>query len=69
MLLPLLRRQVLKGRSMNARSYHRSAVLAFPKTVEYADPIEGPPRRPGIGRWIAASAFALLFLFLISART
>lgn len=30
------------------------------------DPL--PERRPGIGRWLAVSAFALLFLYLITAR-
>lgn len=63
MLLSLLRRQILKDRSMNRRSYHRSAVMAFPKTVEYANPIEGP-QGPGRSLWLAKVG-CVVFWFLL----
>ena len=42
----LAKRQLVgEVNDMNARSYPRSSVLAFPKTTEYACAIERSPRR------------------------
>jgi hypothetical protein len=44
---------------MTTRQYDRNSMLAFPKTAEYADPIERPEAREAICGFILACAIGI----------
>lgn len=50
---------------MNTRQYPRNSMLAFPRTAEYADPIERPEPRERIAGIALAVAIGIGFAFAL----